>query len=108
MSKSSLFGVPNPFPSLFDNASFSIISHLIYCLQGEKLIPAGICRISYCRPHFQGGFSSASFLDFIMTDWKGSSLGIGCNTKHVMGVIAVCMLIDASEGKKKLLTVEKE
>lgn len=51
-----LFGVScNPFP--FDNASFSIISRLIYCLWGEKLIPTGYA--AYCSPFLR--VSSGSF-----------------------------------------------
>lgn len=83
----SLFGVPcNPFP--FDNASFSIIPHLIYCLQGEKLIPTGYA--AYCSQFL--GFFKWFFLDFIMTDWKGSTREQVA--RHVMVVIAVCTLID--------------
>lgn len=85
--KRSLFCVScSPFP--FDNPSSSIISHLIYCLWGEELIPTG-CS-AYCSPFLR--VSKWFFLNFIMTDWKGSTLEQVA--RHVMVVIAVYTLID--------------
>lgn len=85
----SLFGDSwHPFP--FDNASFSIISRLIYCLWGEKLIPPGYA--AYCSPFSR--FSWGFFFGFHHDGLEGKHSRNGLQ-RHVLVVIAVCTLIDA-------------